>query len=463
MRSDAGSFRDPASRVYLAGDRVLRALSPEADEDLAAAEASSAFRRAVEEGRLVPTRRLDASPVELGIPATWSAVVEHPRLDLWTYPYEWSFSMLQDAALLQLGLLRDALEEDLTLKDASPYNVQFDGARPVFIDVGSFERLVPGDPWYGYLQFCQLFLYPLLLQAHGDLAFQPFLRASVDGITPEVAARVLGPLRTVRRGVLVHVALHARAQRRFSDTSTDVKDAMRQGGFSKQLIQANVAGLLRLVEGLRWEPEGSTWSGYGDRSHYTERELAAKEAFVRDVVGARRRSLVWDVGCNDGRFSRIASDGAERVLAMDNDALVVDLLYRRLREHGVANVVPLVVDLADPAPGLGWRSRERTAFLDRNRPDLVLLLAVVHHLAITSNVPTSEVLDLLVDLGSEVVIEFPTERDPMVERLVRNKREGVHAGYSLERFDHEVAERFTVRRREELASGTRVLFHLAPG
>jgi ribosomal protein L11 methylase PrmA len=457
---DPGSFRDPLSRVLLDEQRVLRVLSPDAARDFDAVLSAPFFKREVGAGRIIATERVEGGAAELGIEGEWAEVLEHPRLDVWTYPYEWSFSMLRDAALLQLELQRDALADGMACKDATPYNVQFDGVRPVFIDVGSFERYRDGDPWYGYLQFCQLFLFPLLLQAYAEIPFQPLLRGAVNGLSPEEAWHLLGPLRLPRKGVPLHVALHARAQRRFADSKTDMKAALKKGGYKRSLIEANVKGLHGLVSRLQWKRSESTWSEYSERGHYTEHDLSAKEAFVREAVGRQRRSRAWDIGCNDGRFSRLIAGDADQVLAFDGDHLVVDVLYRALRAEGATNITPLVLDLSDPPPAIGWANQERPAFIHRCQPDFVIALAVIHHIALSANVPTAAFLDLLRSFRAAAVVEFPTEADPMVKRLLRNKRAGVHADYTLARFEAEVADRFEVRRRQELE--TRVLFELTP-
>ncbi len=460
--ADAGSFRDPMSRVFLSEDRVLRALSADAAADLRAAMDSRFFAKEVAAHRLIETTLLEGAPDELGVTGEWEALVEHPRLPLWSYPYEWTFSMLQDAALLQLDLQGEALAENLACKDATAFNVQFDGSSPIFVDVGSFERYRDGDPWYGYLQFCQLFLFPLLFQAYADLPFQSFLRADINGITPDVANRVLGPLRIWRKGMLVHVALHARMQRSFADSDDDVKSSLKESGFKKELIEANVKNLHKLIASLQWKQSESTWSDYSDRAHYTDKDLAQKAEFVKETAGRKHRRLVWDIGCNDGHFSRLVAGDADHVVAFDGDHLVVDVLYRSLRQDGPGNIIPLVQDISQPSPGLGWRGRERAPFLERFQPDLVLALAVIHHIAITANVPTAEFLDLLVDLGTSVVLEFPTEDDPMVKRLLRNKREGVHDDYNLATITKQIEDRFAVERQVTLPSGTRVLFELNP-
>ena len=459
---DPGSFRDPTSRVLLDGDRVLRVLDAEADGDIEALEATQFFGRAIADGRIVGTRRCDDVP-DLGAADRWAACLEHDRIPFLSFPYEWTFSMLQDAALLQLDLLADALDEGLITKDASAYNVQFLGSTPTFIDVGSFERQRPGEPWYGYRQFCQHFLYPLMLEAYRDVPFQPWLRGSIDGITPTECRSALSRRDYLHRGVLTNVWLHARAEGALADTRRDVKDDLRKAGFRTELIKANVRKLAKLVRRLRWKRGASTWSAYGERAHYTDADLGAKEAFVREALADRQRGLVWDLGANDGRFSRIAAETADCVVAADADPLVVDMLYRDLRESGERRILPLLMDLADPSPARGWRSVERPGFLDRGPADAVLALALVHHLAITDNVPLDEVVAFFAQVTGEVlVVEFPTVDDPMVQRLLAAKREGLHADYRLEVFEELLEARFEVVRRQPLAEGTRTLFQACP-
>jgi SAM-dependent methyltransferase len=328
--------------------------------------------------------------------------------------------MLQDAALLELDLLLAALAEDLVLKDATPYNVQWRGAKPVFIDVGSFEALAPGEPWAGYRQFCTLFLFPLLVQAWRGVPYAPLLRGSLEGISPaEARALLRGSLR--RRGALTHVVLHARLERRYGSRA-EVRGELRRAGFHKGLIEANARGLRKLVGRLRWEPEASPWLEYGATTSYSEADAAAKEAFVRAVAGERRRGLLWDLGCNDGRYTRVAAEHADYAVALDADAGVIERLYRELRAEGNQRILPLVANLADPPPALGWRALERRPLWDRGSPDLALALALVHHLAIGANIPLASVVDWLRSLGGELVVEFPTRADPMVERPLAPKK-----------------------------------------
>jgi hypothetical protein len=460
---DPGSFRDPLSRVFVDGDAVWRALSVEGLADFDAYAATAAYASAQKDGRVVATTAVpaDAAPIGSG----WAGALRHERVPVVTYPYEWTFSMLKDAALLQLELSREALAEGILTKDATSYNVQFLGARPVFIDVGSFERLVPGEPWAGYRQFCELFLNPLYLQSEAGIPFQPLLRGSVHGISPAVAARAIGGRHRLRRDLFTHVRLHARAERRYADADAhrDVKGELQRAGFGPKLIDAQLANLRRAVERLEWEESASTWSAYGERGHYTDVDLEAKEAFVTDATRALSAPLVLDLGANDGRFSRVAvAAGARLAVAVDGDHLVVDHLYRALRAEGESRILPLVMDLSDPSPGLGWRSRERPPFVERARPDLVLCLAVMHHLALTGTVPFPEIVAFLRDFDAPVVVEMPHREDPMASRLLARKRAGTFDHYDRPQWEAALHERFDVQERVTLPSGTRTLYRCQP-
>jgi SAM-dependent methyltransferase len=431
---------------------VLRALAPEGLEDWELLAATRLFRDGVAGGRIVATER--AADVEP--PDGFAAVLRHERVPFVSYPYEWSFSMLRDAALLELDLLLAALDEGLTLKDASPYNVQFRGARPLLIDVGSFERLRPGEAWAGYRQFCTLFLNPLLLQALRGVPFNARLRGSVDGIEPDELRRLLSRRDLVRRGVFTHVRLHASLERRYADRRRDVRGELRDAGFSLELVRANARKLAKLVRRLEWEPE-SHWTAY-DAPSYEREDEERKAEFVREAASAVRPGLLWDLGCNDGRYTRVAVEHADYAVALDADPGVVELLYRALRGEASERILPLVVNLADPSPGLGWRGLERKPLPERGRPGLILALALVHHLAIAANVPLAELLDWLRSLGGALVVEFVEPEDGMARRLLAAKREGSHPDYRRDVFERLLGERFTVERSVELAAGRRVLY-----
>jgi ribosomal protein L11 methylase PrmA len=355
-RVEPGSFRDRDSRVVVGDDGVYRVLSERGAEDWRALSSSPLLERLTADGSLIATEEVQgpfgaahgtgllAEPV--------AATLRHERIPFVSYPYEWTFGMLRDAALLELDLELQALEEGLTLKDATPYNVQFRGSAPVFIDVGSFERLREGEPWAGYRQFCMLYLYPLLLQAYRDVPFQPWLRGSIDGITPEEAANLFSLRDRFRRGVLTHVALHARLERRYGKREGgEVKEEMKRANFKPELIKSNVSRLRKLIGRLRWRAGDTAWTGYRRENTYTDQDAEQKAAFVREAVAAKSPGLVWDLGCNDGAYSRIAAEQGGSVVAIDSDHATVEALYRSLRSEDDAASCHSSATSPTPRPG----------------------------------------------------------------------------------------------------------------
>jgi len=456
---EPASFRDRTARVFRRDGHVYRALSEQALTQWQQLSRTRFFQRRQEDGSVVATEPLASAEAAEGLSGgSWVAVLRHETIPFVSYPYEWCFGMLRAAALLQLDLVLEALGEGLVLKDASAYNVQWRGAQPVFIDIGSFEPLAPGEPWVGYRQFCQLFLYPLMLQAYRDLAPHAWLRGNIDGIPPGDCRRMMSTRDLLRRGVLTHVVLQAKAEARYGGSGRDMRAELKRAGFSTALIRANVRSLRALVDSLAWEPGRSQWSEYTTEHSYDVEDEERKVRFVASVAGTRRWPLVWDLGCNTGRFARLVADHAACVVALDADQLAVERFYRVLAAEGNRTILPLVGNLADPSPGLGWRGRERVPLADRGKPDLILCLALLHHLVISANIPLPDLLDWLAGLGADLVIEFVDRGDPMVQRLLLNKTDQ-YGDYDRAAFERGLAASFTIVRTEPLGSGTRFLYH----
>lgn len=457
VRTDTGSLHDPTSRVFDVDGTIIRGLRGDAVDAARAVLTSDFLQQAVADGDCVASQWLDPLP---DLPGGFDAALSHPRIAPITYPNEWTFSMLRDAALLQLRLARAAVAEGFTTKDATPFNIQFVGSHPRFIDLGSFEPLGPGSPWLGYRQFCELFLNPLLVQAHTGVAARQLLRGSVRGLSPADTRRTL-PLRTrMRPAVFTHVSLHARLQRRFSGTDDNVAADLRAAGMGPAVINNQLRQLERLVGSLTWKPRDSTWSGYSTRSHYDDADLARKMAFVAEVAGTRSWDSALDLGANDGAFVEPLRPHAERITAVDGDELVVDDLYRRLRAADDTQVTPLCIDLADPGGGLGWDGRQRLAAYDRLAADLVVCLALVHHVVIGDSIPMESFIATLGRLGGTVVCELPLPDDPKVRRLIRNKAGQPTQPYSPAEFEQAATAVFDIVRSETLPSGLRRLYHL---
>ena len=453
-RFETGSFRDRDGRVFYDGSRVCRALSPYAAGQWRAVSVKRFFKRLAAGQKIVGTTESSSEVLPEG---KWEMVLEHERIPFVSYPYEWTFSMLRDAALLHLEILLDALEDGFTLKDASPYNVQWVGSRPVFIDISSFEVLEAGSPWTGYRQFCEMFLYPLLLQSYRDIPFQPWLRGSIDGIPADVCSQMLSARDYFRSGVLKDVVIHARLQNSLGDSPANAKRNLEQAGFSSELIRHNLRRLHKIVSGLEWRRTSSTWARYASTHSYSGSDQEAKENFVAAFTSSRAPNTVWDLGCNTGSYSRIAARENAYVLAIDADSLAVDLLYRALREEKSDRILPLTMNLTDPSPAMGWLLAERKPMRERGRPDLVLALALIHHLVIGANVPLPDVVAWMASLGGDLIIEFVSRDDAMVGKLLRNKRDN-YVDYSRENLESALSAYFTIESTLDLASGTRTLY-----
>lgn len=461
VRSDPGSFRDPASTVLRDGDRVLRGLGAEATAAFEATGATTAYREAVAAGRIVGTRRLDPGEVPAELAGRFEAVLEHEAIPFISYPYEWSFSMLQDAGALHLELLLASLEEGITMKDGYSFNLQFRGAEPTFIDVGSFEPVRPG-PWIGYRQYCQTFLYPLMLEAHLGVPFQRTLLGHLDGIPPQEMAKLLRGTKKYRKGVFRNVTVQAAADRRFDRGGRQTQEDLAASGFGAELNKALTKKLLRTTTALRSERSESAWVAYRNTCSYSDADREAKERFIREVVADRRPQTAWDLGANDGVYARIVAERSEQVLAVDYDDVTVDAMYRSFKADGVRNILPLVMNLVDPSPARGWRNGERRAFTERGRPDLVLALALIHHLALAANVPLPQIVEWFAEIGGTLVVEFVEPGDPMADRLLGNKAAGLFPDYRIEEFERLLGERYQVTSHLRLPSGGRTLYVAEP-
>ena len=462
LKADGGSFKDPAGRVYWVlrdtGEAsVVRGLNSSAAGIMEKLLAEPFFQELVDGGQVVATRLLhpelpNARPV---MQEGWSAAVEHEAVDFVTWPYEWPFSMLKDAALLQLRVLETAARNGWLLKDATSFNVQWMGVRPVFIDTPSFVPWEEGEYWRGYRQFCATFLTPLLLTAHLGIPYQPLLRSRLEGIPPEEASRYFRGLGRFKRGVLSHVWFPAKAERA---VFRPMGPGRRQ---PKTVLFALWDSLRRLIGGLSSGPARSTWARYASNHSYDAADFERKKDFVLRHATACRPGLTWDLGANTGAFARVAAERSAVVVAVDADLDAVDWLYREVRRSGPRNVIPLVMDLANLSPGQGWAGRERPAFDARRSPDMVLCLALVHHLRVAANIPLRLFIGWLRSLDATCILEFVGRDDEMFQTLLENKRED-YADYTAENFESEVRKCFSVRDRLKLKGGSRELFLLEP-
>lgn len=460
MEFEPGSFRDRTSRVLYHDDTIYRVMNDDALNNWKTTEKSNFFKSFTDDSKIVKTEL-----VEDGNPLTpwhgehhWTGVLKHETIPFISYCYEWTFGMLKDAALLQLDLLLACLDEDMILKDSSSYNFQWLGSCPIFIDIPSFEPYQASEPWVGYRQFCQMFLNPLLLQAYKDFDFHSLMRGNIDGIDINHMSKLISKTDLVKPGVFLHVYMHAKMQNQYGQSKKNVKNGLVSAGFGKELIRNNIAKLRKLIQGLNWHPAKSEWSNYDVQNNYDDIDRDIKKSFVQEIIDLRQRELVWDIGCNTGLFSTIAAENSNYVVSMDADHLAVEKFYQSLKKEENRTILPLVMNITDPSSGLGWRCRERKALDERGKPDLILCLALIHHIVISSHVPLEEFLEWLANTGNELIIEFITKEDSMVKTLLLNKKDN-YADYEQDYFEAALEKYFTVKKKNTLQSGTRTLYY----
>ena len=459
---ESASFRDPSGFVFRRDGVLYRQVNRRFAGEWDAFLKAGLYERLAAEGMLLPH---EEAPLDVAlVPADAHAVIKPRAVEFISYPYEWSFGQLKDAALLTLRAQVVAAERGFTLRDASAYNVQFVDGAPIFIDSLSFEPAEAGRPWDAYRQFCQHFLAPLALMAHRDPRLGLLLREFLDGVPLDLAARLL-PIRTrLNLGLGSHIHLHARAQARPGGAAAAADAARGAGGTESREArrvgrtgQAAIIDSLRsTVERLEWRPQGTTWAGYTRVTSYSQAAAASKLATVERLLGETSGRWVWDLGANTGQFSRLAARAGRSALALDGDAGAVEQAYRELKRDGERADLPLVVDLSSPSPALGWALRERRSILERANADAVLALALVHHLAIGNNVPLRAIAEFLAALGPELIVEFVPKDDPMVVAMLAHRRD-VFPDYSIEGFRSAFAAHFETARETPVEDSTRTL------
>ena len=446
----AGSFRDPSGFLFRRDGVLYRQINSSYREGYDRLMSSGLYEALVDSRLLVPHREVEVQPAE---PDVCYRVIEPEPISFISYPYEWSFSQLRDAALTTLQIEKKSLDFGMSLKDSSAYNIQFRKGRPILIDTLSFEEYREGQPWVAYRQFCQHFLAPLALMSYVDVRLGQLLRVHIDGVPLDLASRLL-PLRTrFRFSLQSHIHLHARSQRHFSAKSVNV----RRYKMSRFALVGLIGNLESSVRKLGWRPAGTEWADYYEDTNYSPAALEHKRRAVSDYLDTVKPRTVWDLGANVGVFSRIAGEKGIETLSFDVDPGAVEKSYLDCVARGETNVLPLLLDLTNPSPGIGWQNEERMPLLERGGADVVLALALVHHLAISNNVPLGKIAGLFSRMGESLIIEFVPKSDSQVQRLLAS-REDVFPSYTEADFEQEFGRYFSIEGSLRIADSERTLY-----
>lgn len=450
-----GSFRDPSGFVFSHCGVIHRQVNQFYREDYDLLMSSGLYNSLATDGLLVTHE--EVADVQSPHPEMAYRMLRPEQLPFISYPYEWPFSALKDAALLTLAVQKRALEHGMTLKDCSAYNIQFVKGRPVFIDTLSFEKYSEGLPWTPYRQFCQHFLAPIALISRTDVRLQLLLRSFIDGVPLDLASRLLPYRSRFSFAFQLHIHLHAKTQRQYADT------AVARKSFEKKVSKTSLLGLLdsleSLVKSCTWRPSGTEWADYYKDDSYTEAGLAHKKQIVEEYLDEIQPGSLWDLGGNTGLHSRLASSRGVNTVCFDVDPACVELNYLQMRREGEETILPLLIDLTNPSPSLGWDNDERMSLRQRGSVDAVMALALVHHLAISNNVPLGMVARSLASLGRWLIIEFVPKGDHKVDKLLAT-REDVFPDYTPQGFEAAFGQHYEIRRTDAVRDSKRQLYLL---
>ena len=459
MLYDPGSYRDPSGRVVIKDARVFRAIFEAGREPFEAALSSGVFERSIERSHLLGMEKTEAAMLA-GIDPQPCHVVEHPRLDFVSYPYEWCFSALKAAAIFHLDFQLALLGDGFTLSDATAYNVQFRNTKPVFIDHLSIVPYAEGQPWIGQRQFAMQFLNPLLLWSKKGIAPNAWYRGSLEGIAPEDLLPLLSWRDKLSFTVLAHVVAQAKLQQRAIKGGSGDKATERQ--LNRKGFEAILIGLRDYIAGLSLPKSDTVWGDYDHNNSYDEDKRAIKHAFVGRLASEVQPHQLFDIGCNSGDYSQTALDhGAKSVVGFDFDFGALEAAFARFDKAG-APVLPLWLDATNPSPAQGWASAERKSFNQRAEADSMVALAFIHHLAIARNIPLDMAVDWLVSLAPTGIIEFPDKGDAMVRKLL-STREDIFPDYSEEAFVAHVGARARIVEKVRIEGSNRLLLRYDRG
>jgi hypothetical protein len=447
------SFRDPSGFLFTHDSLVYRQVNRLYQSQYDYLIDSGLYAALINDKLLIPHDEVD-----LIAPAPVDAYkILHPQqLNFISYPYEWSFSQLKDAALTTLAIHKRAIEHGMALKDASAYNIQFVGGKPVLIDTLSFEIYPEGAPWVAYRQFCQHFLAPLALMVYCDVRLSQLMRVYIDGVPLDLAKKLL-PWRTRLSPVLgLHIHVHASAQQRYADKAINSSTVKRK--MSKHQMLGLIDSLESGIHKMEWLPKGTEWGDYYESAeHYSKKSLEHKRKLVNAFLESVKPQSVWDLGANLGMFSRLASKLSIPTVAFDIDPGAVERNYLDCKQTNEKHLLPLVLDLTNPSSSLGWHSQERMSLLERGPADAVLALALIHHLAISNNVPFSLLARFFADVGTYLIIEFVPKSDSQVELLLAT-REDIFPSYDKTSFEAVFDETFKILKAEPLQDSQRTLY-----
>jgi len=447
----SSSFRDPSGFLFYENNTIYRQVNQYYKENYDFLINSGLYKTLIDSEQLIPHEEVNIEPFN---PNTAYKIIKPEKIPFISYPYEWCFSQLKKAALTTLDIQKTAMKHDMTLKDCSAYNIQFYNGKAILIDTLSFEKYVEGQIWKGYRQFCQHFLAPLALMSQKDIRLNQLLRIYVDGIPLDLTSKLL-PLRSRSSfSLLAHIHAHAKSQKHFEDKKID---RFKERKLSRRSFLGIIESLHSGIKKLNWKPEGTEWGEYYNDTNYSEKGFTQKKKIIENFFDKTDAKVAWDLGANIGIFSRISSDRGINTISFDIDPAAVEKNYLDSMEKGESKILPLLLDLTNPSPDMGWENQERSSIINRGPVDVVLALALIHHLVISNNLPLEKITQFFKKICKNLIIEFVPKTDSQVKRLLIS-REDIFSDYTKENFEKEFEKSFLIKDSIKVEDSDRILY-----
>ncbi len=452
LNHNPSSFRDPSGFIFTYNSRIYRTVDASYESTYVQLMKSGLYDRLIQESLLIPHKEVRPPKNVKNV----KVVLEPEKIPFISYPYEWCFSQLKDAALLTLAIQKIALEYGMTLRDASSYNVQQYHGKAIFIDTLSFGIYTEGRPWVAYKQFCEQFLAPLALIAYVEPRLSRLSRSFLNGVPLDLAIKLLPWRKKIQKELLLHLVLHAHTIQSVDKPDTDKSKFF----FSKSSMMGLISSLESAVRSITWNPTKTLWSDYVRNNtavSYTPLSMEDKRRKVEYCINLCHSKYIWDLGANIGEFSRIASQLGAFVVSIDSDPSVIELQYLNNRSQNIRTILPLCIDVLNPTPNLGWMNTERESFYNRPRPDTILALALIHHLAIGENIPLSNLTKAFASLCEKLIIEFVPKSDQQVQDMLRFRKD-IFSSYTQAEFETEFTKYFSVAFSKKISASDRWIY-----
>lgn len=448
----SSSFRDPSGFVFSHNGIIYRQINKVYKDNFDLLISSGLYEKLTSLGYLVKHEEVKSvSPQD----TDGYKIIKPQAIPFISYPYEWCFSMLKDAAILTLNIQTIALEYGMSLKDSSSFNIQFLEGKPILIDTLSFEKYVEGKPWIAYKQFIEHFLTPLSLMAFKDVRLGRLSSIFLDGVPVDLASSLLPFKSRLNMSLLIHIFAHSATQKKLSNKKLSSKVLAKK--FSLTAFKGLIDNLQSVINNMHWNPTKTQWANYLEDNNYGKVSLNHKAELTRKFLKIIKPKTVWDLGANTGFFSRIAASQNCQVISFDSDFGALEQNYQEIAKSSEKNILPLFCDLTNPTPSLGWTNQERESLVNRGPADAILALALVHHLAISNNIPLPYIADLFAKLAKSLIIEFVPKEDSQVQRLLAN-REDIFNSYNEEGFEMAFKKYFKVKKKVNITESMRVLY-----